>query len=493
MGSWMPVVELEFPVRAGMDCRKLSARWPSVIFTLSIALLISACGGGAAKFSSRPVKTNEWTWMGGSDAWNGTGVYGTKGTASASNVPGARASAASWTDSAGNLWFLGGNIAALGIGVPGLGNDLWKYNLTSQEWAWMGGSSTVNQPGIYGTQGTASSSNIPGAREAATSWTDSSGNFWLFGGIAYDSIGGYSADINDLWKFNPSEGAWAWMSGSNVNALTTVAKGIYGTRGAAGVANVPGARDGAASWADGSGNLWLFGGYGYDSSGTFGALNDLWEFSPTGNTWTWVSGSSTVFATGVYGTQGVPAPSNVPQARERTASWIDSTGNLWLFGGIGWSSSAAGMLNDLWKFDPATNIWTWVSGSSILDATSVYGTQDVPAASNIPGARESPISWSDKSGNLWLYGGLMYGGSEFSELWEYNPASNMWTWVSGSTTPNVAGFYGTQGTPGDSNFPGSRDSAPSWTDNAGNLWLFGGGQEDTEGGGALNDLWRYQP
>ena len=34
--------------------------------------------------------------------------------------------------------------------------------------------------------------------------------------------------------------------------------------------NVPGARDSSATWIDSSGNLWLFGGNGYDSYGNQG-------------------------------------------------------------------------------------------------------------------------------------------------------------------------------------------------------------------------------
>ena len=370
-----------------MILQKLRQSCLSAIPTLSLAILASVCCGcgGSGRATSSPTSTNEWTWMAGSDMWNGTGVYGTKGTGSVSSIPGARELSSRWTDSAGNFWLFGGSVVPPGgSGIASEGNDLWKYDVTSQEWTWEGGSSTPNQPGIYGTQGTASPSNIPGAREAATSWTDASGNFWLFGGIGYDSIGGYPADINDLWKFNTANGTWTWVSGSNVNALTSVARGVYGTEGVPAAANVPGARDGAAGWADSNGKLWLFGGYGYDSAGTFGALNDLWEFGPTANTWTWISGSSTVFAAGVYGTQGVPSAANVPQARERVASWIDGSGNLWFFGGIGWNTNSAGMLNDLWKFDPATNMWAWMSGSDSFDAIGVYGTEGTPAANNGP-------------------------------------------------------------------------------------------------------------
>jgi len=63
----------------------------------------------------------------------------------------------------------------------------------------------------------------------------------------------------------------------------------------------------------------------------------------TNNTWTWVSGSNTIPAngviSGVYGTQGIPAPANVPGARYGAVSWADKNGNLWLFGGDGFDST----------------------------------------------------------------------------------------------------------------------------------------------------------
>jgi hypothetical protein len=42
---------------------------------------------------------------------------------------------------------------------------------------------------------------------------------------------------------------------------------------------------------------------------------------------------------GVYGTKGVAASSNVPSARTSAISWIDSSNNLWLFGGWGYAAS----------------------------------------------------------------------------------------------------------------------------------------------------------
>jgi hypothetical protein len=56
-------------------------------------------------------------------------------------------------------------------------------------WTWVSGAKAIDQAGVYGTQGTASPSNMPGSRQFAVSWRDSSGRFWLFGGDGFDSTG----------------------------------------------------------------------------------------------------------------------------------------------------------------------------------------------------------------------------------------------------------------------------------------------------------------
>jgi hypothetical protein len=58
----------------------------------------------------------------------------------------------------------------------------------------------------------------------------------------------------------------------------------------------------------------------------------------------------------------------------------------------------------------------------------------------------------------------------------------------------VPGVYGTLGTPAAGNTPGDRESASSWTDHSGNLWLSGGNGFDAGVNmGDLSDLWKYQP
>jgi hypothetical protein len=358
--------------------------------------------------------TKEWTWISGSNTTGASGVFGTKGVPSATNVPPASGlGAVGWIDHSGNLWQFGG------YGDGGDKNALWKFNPTNKEWIWISGSSIANAAGVYGSVGVASTSNTPGAGDSGVSWTDLNGNLWLFGGYSVDQTeaGG------GLWEFNPITTEWTLVSGSTFSN--------YGTQGVHVASNNPGGgREGSVSWTDPSGNFWLFG--GQDDP------NDLWEFSTTTEEWTWVSGENGICTQagvcgpctqpncgnrGVYGMQGVAAATNIPGSRLGAVGWTDASGNLWLFGGLGMDSAGTfGELNDLWEFNPKTTMWTSISGSNIANTGGVYGTLGMPAASNSPGGRYGAVGWFDAKGDLWLFGGRTSTG-ELNDLWSYKPAS----------------------------------------------------------------------
>src|SRR5687767_564887 len=80
---------------------------------------------------------------------------------------------------------------------------------------------------------------------------------------------------------------WTWVSGDNFIQPA----GIYGTKGVPSTSNKPGARNGAVSWRDQKGNLWLFGGLGRTTptAGAGADLNDLWKYNPQTYEWTWVN------------------------------------------------------------------------------------------------------------------------------------------------------------------------------------------------------------
>jgi uncharacterized protein DUF4440 len=73
---------------------------------------------------------------------------------------------------------------------------------------------------------------------------------------------------------------WTWIGGSNQQRQV----GVYGTLGLAAPANIAGARTGAATWVDGAGNFWLFGGDAFVSADPSypGIINDLWKYVPPG-------------------------------------------------------------------------------------------------------------------------------------------------------------------------------------------------------------------
>ncbi len=502
---------------------------------------------------------DDWTWIDGTKT-SGTvasPLYGNVATSTPTalpnpytNTPGGRYGAAGWSDSHGNLWMFGGKGWELsGSLTPSTldepMNDLWVCPVAGNECQWqlvgaydptvvntvppstvgaqvILNAQNTNQGGVYSTPG------IPGGRYGAATWTDAAGNLWMFGG---NTNGG---PLNDLWEFNASTftgaysnltgapftstpGQWSWIGGSSL----TNQKGTY-----TGATPFPGARVNAVTWKDNAGNIWLFGGYGFDGSSNEGFLSDLWEY--TGGNWVFVSGNQTTGVNGSYGTQGTPG-ANLPGGRQEAVGWADASGNLWLFGGEGLDSTGTpnGILNDLWVYKISTNQWTWVAGSKTANQTGEYGLQPfvgppttVGAAGTVglatgatgtfPGSRWGASAWVDQGGNFWLFGGwgldsgATNGNGALNDFWVYTPNANpdlagTWTWIKGSNTGSQNGNYGNLTRPYATYYlwtPGGRSSATSFIDSLGELWLFGGQGYDstsTTGNGSLNDMWRYLP
>ncbi len=412
----------------------------------------------------------------------------------------------------GNLWLFGGEGWELaGSQSPDTLNevmdDLWvcvmdPFQSDECQWQLVGaydstkvGSSTIGANVIANAQhegqpeGDYGYGITPAARVGAATWTDSSGNLWLFGG---KTPGAHFK--NDLWVYNTSAlsggayttaiGQWTQVAGSSLIDQPGVYTGAAPTL-------TPGARVNPTTWTDSSGNFWLFGGYGIDGSGNLGYLNDLWEF--TAGNWTWISGGNTNLANqnGVYGTPGTPAPSNAPGGRHEAVGWTDLKGNLWLFGGEGQDATGTpnGILNDIWLYNIAGNQWTYVEGAvlgtqiGVANQTGIYelqtsiGPVNTTAAANtcglpvgltlgtevicspvstsgaFPGSRWGASGWSDKGGNFYLFGGwgldstATNGNGALNDLWVYTPNATTgqpgtWVWLKGSNTGSQNGLYG---------------------------------------------------
>ncbi len=264
-----------------------------------------------------------------------------------------------------------------------------------------------------------------------------------------------------------AQGNWKRVHGNgitpNPSAMGTYAPG-----------NSPLGRYASASMQDNAGTFWLYSGNG---------ANDLWRFNPSIEQWMHVHGSLTVGQPVVYGTQGVAAPANHPEsATFGHPSWGDLSGNLWIYGPNG--------LNDLWKFDITTGMWTWMKGTASLSPAN-FGTQGISAATNNPGTcNETDCHWTDSNGNLWLY-------TEFDgNLWKYDVTTNMWTWMTGGGSVNANPIYGTLNVYAPNNTPGGFVACPAvgtlytmWITSDDHLWML----VNRDGGNIQCEMWEYDP
>lgn len=354
------------------------------------------------------------------------------------------------------------------------------------EWTWMKGSNLPNSLGNFGTQGVSAPTNNPPALYEGYEWTDLNGNFWLFGGVANSGF-----MHNALWKFDPLTNNWTWIRGSSAPSNS----GIYGVQGVSAPNNEPGARGwGGLSWVDNAGDLWLFGGFGFDAFGSLGTLNDLWRYNITSNEWVWMKGSNTITgaATVISGVKGVPNIANTPDGRQETNAGIaDALGNLWLFGGIKPSGNTA--YNDVWKFNISSNIWTWMAGNQTGLNSVNYGTQNMSAPSNDPGDRYCYTKFVDSQNNLYFLGARLsnISGPDVCDVWRFSSTTSEWTWVGGANLLNDLGAYLNYCNTVSLNHPLARfEIRASWADSCG-FFFFGGFANSSGSLASYNDLWYY--
>lgn len=434
------------------------------------------------------IETKEWTWLDGINQTAGLTVTSTIGTIGSGTklFPKARNGAHTWTDNDGNFWLYGGSPNS--NSALGMLNDMWKYDADNDFWKYYGGATESDSTkGEYGTKGLGAITNRPRSRWHGDSWYANDGKLWFFGGIAAEGNGGDIVWLNDLWSYDPIGEIYTWESGSS----QADAQGTYGSKGVSNINNTPGARSSATSWVDEDGNFWLFGGYE-----SFEYYNDLWRFNPSTKSWTWISGRNSQNIPGSYGVKGVENSQNEIGSRRYTGSWVDDEGNFWIFGGQGRDkSSQLGLLNDLWKYNPVTENWTWMKGSDSVNATGRYGTLGVPDPNNNPPPRYGYTHWKDNVGNFWLFGGVAVS-EWYNDLWRYDVRTNEWTWFGGgkatfddliATAPyyNLSN-YGTKGIGDSTNYIGNRERAMGFENDDNALWLFGGRTATSLG---YNDLW----
>lgn len=280
------------------------------------------------------INTKRWVWISGTNSSNQYGVYGTQGTTNATNMPGSREKGKTWTDGQGNSWLFGGN----GYSASNFGNlnDLWKYDVSTNQWTWMKGSNLAGQLEVTSGLGISDSNNTPPANINSLNWNDNTNNFWLY-------------TNGTMWKFDTTTSNWI--------KLTNPATSNYGTIGVTSPTNNPGSISGGVTWTDTDGNLLFY-------------SQVLWKFDINTLMWTWIGGrgpSSQFTNAGKFGNYGQFEQSfisNLPGSRGNTVSWKDNNSNFFLYGGSGWDEDSQGSLSDVWMMNRKFNT---ISGNIKFD------------------------------------------------------------------------------------------------------------------------------
>ncbi len=326
----------------------------------------------------------------------------------------------------------------------------------------MNGDSAIgNNHSVFGPPNQFGPSYHPVYLYEQSSWKDKQGIFWLL------------ASGDSLWKFDPSINQWAFVRGSG-NFVN------YGLKGIPNPLNTPGNRGlTALTWADTSGNLWLFG--SQKSGGNL--FSDMWKFDVVTLEWTWMSGSNVINDPGNFGIQGIPSVNNYPSGRsENNTGWVDTVSNsLWFYGGQTPNNQGS---NDLWKYDVGTNEWTWMKGDTIALTNPVFGIRGISDPANTPGGRCSYAKWVDNNGHFWLQGGFRFMPSVyFNDTWKYDISNNCWTWYVGqnNTTDGFASGNCSEDTA--NVLPCTPELKYNWKDLCGNFWLMA----------PKNLLWEFSP
>ncbi len=436
-----------------------------------------------------------WVWIGGTDSINvdsNNYHYGTQGVPDSLNYPAGDYEYVYWKDNSNNIWIYGGTE----IGYE----DMWKFNTHTHIWTWIKGPNALRidsvPPTEYGIKGVPSVTNNPGYRGwGCASWTDANGDLWLFGGGGKDTLGNFGV-MNDLWRYNIASNEWTWISGPS---LANDSLGHYGTYQVPDVENIPPARsECTATWVYNN-HLYLFG--GCSAKTEIGALNDVWSYSVSDNTWSWMSGLDTLsLFTGNYGMRGVESATNIPPPRAAYTQWTDDCGNYYLWGGTVFTlyqiNNAVFEMDysDVWRYNNVTNRWTWMAGDSLANSWGNSSGYCIRMTQIIPLSRmenRTPLLLS-KTNCLYGFGGDSYAANgALNDLWTYWPQTNDWEWLSGTTIPESLGNYGHKGVLSGTNMPPSRFGHVSWIDQDGNLWVFSGRDGNTVI--RFNDLWEYIP
>ncbi|MBK7231168.1 MAG: hypothetical protein IPH93_02545 [Saprospiraceae bacterium] len=296
-------------------------------------------------------KTNLWVWVSGElqklklasgpKTYNSTGNYESLGVPSKTAFPSDRGFNGlpnSFNDNDGNLILYGGNKS----------DDIWRYNIHTNEWTWLKGqdpyyvSGTVSQ--YIDNSGSAPQRSTPGTNKNTIAiWVDEFNDFFS---LTHD---------NDIWKFNHLSTNWerikkipyAPLTDFEIESDNSVFQRL----------------ENPMSYKIGN-YIYVFGG----DLGNFKLTNSLFRLNINNFKWTWLRGNTNLNQNNRYELDNNPGFVNVkneehnlnlPYSRENGLLWRDKSDNIVLGYGTGIYKN---QYYDIWKYNINSNRFSWIGG-----------------------------------------------------------------------------------------------------------------------------------
>jgi hypothetical protein len=275
------------------------------------------------------VTTKIWTWIAGPSTLNVGPTY-----TGADAVPSGRCEHQGFIHYKNRTLYMFGGYGLDFQAIISNLNDLWKFELSTQQWTFIRGSYYSDDPGTYGQLGVPSDSNDPAARTSPHFWFDENRlEAYMFGGLDYSYV------RNDFWKLNLVSSQWTWLGGND----TMNGNGSYGVMGQFSSSNYPPSRWRSMFWQESSYFL-MFGGQNSVEN-----VNDLWIYWTDVEAWAWVSGPADFKGNGSYGTKGTESEIFLPSSVSMSAfaHTAGSFNSFMFYGGYINDSIAS---DDLWSF-----------------------------------------------------------------------------------------------------------------------------------------------
>ncbi|XP_060075538.1 uncharacterized protein LOC132555203 [Ylistrum balloti] len=299
-----------------------------------------------------------------------------------------------------------------GYGDKGALGDTWIYDFGHEQWSSL-------EKLHFDMNHNDTSLISPPARSDMAAWCMHD-RLVIFGGI-----GEKSETMRDMWEFDLRTLSWKEMENS-----VLLRSQIYFNH----LTTWPEARNGATTWVKGK-NLYLFGGnrvsnHDRKSIRNVGFSSDLYMYNISEGKWRYVHGRRETGRVAKFTFHGQHSRENEPGCRRGGAGIVDTSGNLWLFGGEGADGHLDSVssvkppkrLADLWHFDVLKNEWAFKGGFERGNSAGIYnGDKNIYYTGSQPGSRFDTMSVP--AGNtILVYGGIGIDadGNEglLSDFWE---------------------------------------------------------------------------